>query len=674
MKKFFIFTILLVSFFISKIDTFASTTYKQGVVTATSTIRVSASNSASAVKNDTGGTIILYLPEAVEVIGESGNFYQIKFIYSGFIYTGYIPKGNISVKEYTTDDAYEQSLINAGFPSDYAKKLAILHAIHPNWTFTPSYTGGVSGGMDFYTAVSGEASVVDRNLISGSNTSLRSTADGAYQNGKWVEFSGGGWYAASYQTISFFLDPRNFLDESHIFMFENLGYNPVTQTSTAVNKILSGTFMNNPFTCSAGANSCSVGSHSFTDTFMQAGSDKKVSPVHLASRVRQEQGTNGSALSLGLGYNYNGSLQYVGYYNFFNIAASGTTTADVILNGLKYAYNKNWNNQYISIYDGSSLISSNYINRGQSTLYYQKFNTIVNSLYGNQYMQNIKAPYSESYSTYTSYYKSYSSQAEWNNATYDFLIPVYTNMGGSTTLDTSGNSDSTLSSLTVKSCNLNPSFQSSAYNYDCYVSLDTSSVSIEATATNALAKVDNPGVVNLSSNDVTTHVTVTAANGTTSTYTINIHRIETDGYTPTEVLNGVGIKVSGSYISNIALGSDVSNIISSVSNKYHFASVKVYEANGSEIKDGTVKTGQKVTVSNAGLTTTFTIVIYGDTGGDGLIDIRDLLIIQKHLVKSKTISGEYYSAGDINKDGTIDIRDLLLEQKYLLGLYSISQG
>ena len=665
-------TNIFFTIFLFLISTFSvrASNYVQGVVTKGSAIytRPEASNSTRLL-NDTGAMITLYSPEAVEITGESGNYYQIKFLYSGFLYNGYIVKSNITRTVYELSDEYKQSLIQKGFPSEYAERLTILHAIHPNWSFVPSFTGGVNGGLDFNAAVNGEADVIAKNLIDGSNTTLRSTADGAYSNGTWIGLSGSNWFAASRQTISFFMDPRNFLDESHIFMFENLGFNPETQTEAVLSKILGGSFMSNPFECLEGAYICPLGTHSFYEAFMSAGRDKSVSPVHLATRAIQEQGSNGSVLSLGLGYNGN----YVGYYNFFNIGASGKTDAEVIENGLKYAKNRNWNNQFASIYDGSSTIASNYIAKGQSTLYYQKFNTIVSPLYGHQYMQNVRAPYSESYNTYVGYYRTYSSSEEWNNAVYDFLIPIYSNMGGATTLSTSENGDATLRSLTITECKMNPDFQSSAYNYDCYLKKEIETVTLNATPTNNLATVEIPNEIHLNNDETEVHVIVTAANGNKSDYKITIHKIETDGYSPTEILNGVGIKTTNEYLSNFVLGSDVSNLINSVVNSYHFATIKVADASNNEVKDGIIKTGYKITVANAGLTSTFKTVIYGDTTGDGVVDIRDLLVIQKHLVKAKTIENEYLVAADINKDGLVDIRDLLLEQKYLLNQYSILQ-
>ena len=661
----------------------AARTYKRGIVKTGSLITTNAIavNSSNHLKSDTGNDVNLYSPEAVEIIGEENGFYKIKFLYTGFVYAGYIPKNNVIAMDYTTDDAYEQSLINLGFPSDYAAKLAVLHAIHPNWNFAPSFTGGVVGGMDFMTAVKGEASVVSRNVIQTSNNSLKSTADGAYKNGVWLDLAGKGWHAASEQTISFYLDSRNFLDESHIFMFENLGYNPATQTESAVDKILNGTFMarNKPFTCGASSYGCALGDHNFTETFMNAGINRGVSPVHLASRVRLEQGTGGSTLSLGGGYNG----QFVGYYNFFNIGASGKTDSEVIINGLTYAKNRNWNNQYISIYDGSSLISTNYIGRGQSTGYYQKFNTIVKPLYGNQYMQNIRAPYQEAYSTYTSYYNNHGNLSEWDNAVYDFLIPVYSNMGSYTTLDVSQNGDSTLKSLSVTNCKLNPSFLSSAYEYNCYVKKDVASVTVSAEATNPNSKLSNPGTVRLNSDEERVNVVVTAPNGMSSTYVIYVHRIETDGYSPREVLNNVGIMTSDNFAFNLDYNGatedeikseDVSNIISKITNTHHFADVKVYEANGTEIKSGATKTGQVITVTNAGVTESFNLVIYGDATGDGLIDIRDLLVLQRDIVGASKLAGPYLKAANVNKDNTLDIRDLLLVQKHILGQYQIKQG
>lgn len=648
-------------------------TYKRGIVTVASTVKKYANNSTNLL-SDKNLPMYLYSPEAVEILAEEGNYYLIKFIYSGFIYTGYVPKGNVIAKEYTIDPNYIQEMINKGFPQDYARKLAIMHAIHPNWVFTPSFTGRVAGGMDFYTAVRAEASVIDRNLISSSNTSLRSTAPGSYANGVWKTFSGGAWYAASEQTIAFYLDPRNFINESNFFMFENQAYNSQVQYKSMIDKALAGTFMakspTNPFNCAEGAYGCTPGQHTYSDTFIDAGSKNGVNPINLASRVKVEQGTNGSALSLGGGWDN----QYVGYYNFFNIAANGTTTADVVLNGLKYAFDRKWNNQYISIVEGAGLIGGSYVGIGQSTVYYQKFNTI-NQVYSHQYMQNVQAPYTEGYDTYVSYYRTFSSLEEWDNATYEFLIPVYQNMPVETSLDINYNADASLKSLSITNCNMNPEFDSGIKSYDCYTKKTVNEVEINAVTTNVSAKAEYPAKLSLTSDEASVQIKITSGSGKIDIYEVRIHRIETDGYKPNEILNGIGIKVGGTFASNFGgANSVVSAIKQSIKGNYHFANVQIVNANGNAKNDtDKIKTGDIITIENSGISASYKAVVYGDVSGDGEVDIRDLLLVQQHIVGARVLENEYLKSADLNKDGTVDIRDLLLSQKNIVGEYQISQ-
>ncbi len=202
---------------------------------------------------------------------------------------------------------------------------------------------------------------------------------------------------------------------------------------------------------------------------------------------------------------------------------------------------------------------------------------------------------------------------------------------------------------------------------------DVKDVTVNAEATNAGASVLNTRKVALVKPDTAIEVVVTAVNGQTSTYTINVHKTAIDTTSPDDILNNVGIKVSESFASNIAVGSDVSNIINSVTSKYHFATIKIHEANGNEITSGLVKTGQIITIINVGVSKSFKIVLYGDTSGDGLINIVDLLQIQKHLTKSKMLVNEYLKAADISKNSVVDIVDLLQEQKHLVGAIVISQ-
>ncbi len=673
MKKIFLNVLLITISFLCMTQIVEAETYKRGIVTATSVVKKDSLGSANLL-NDRNYSMTLYSPEAVEILAEEGNYYLIKYIYSGFIYTGYVPKKNVIAKEYVIDANYVQQMIAKGFPQDYAKKLAILHAIHPNWVFTPSFTGKVAGGLDFYSAVRAEAAVIDRNLTSSTNTTLRSTAPGSYANGVWKEFSGGGWFAASEQTIAFYMDPRNFMNESNFFMFENQAYNSEVQYKWMVEKSLAGTFMatspTNPFNCGADSRGCTPGQHTYADTFIDAGAKNGVNPISLVSRVKIEQGSKGSALSLGGGWN----KQYIGYYNFFNINANGATTDDVILNGLRHAYNRNWNNPYIAIIEGASLVGNSYVGLGQSTVYYQKFNTI-NQIYSYQYMQNIAAPYTEGYDSYVSYFRSFDTMEEWDNAAYEFLIPVYQNMPGETSLDIKSNNDASLKSLSVSECTLNPAFDSGIKSYDCYTKNTVKEVLVSAETTNLSARAEYSNKVVLNAVDTKIQIKVTSAGGKIEIYEVNVHKVAPDTLMPYEILNGIGIKVSDNYAYNFVNTNDkVSGIEQAVNGNYPLAKVTITDKNGTvKNKESKIGTGDIITVTNSGNTTSFKAVVYGDLNGDGVTDVVDLLMIGKHILKFNILENEYFVAGNVNRDHEINVVDMLLFEKHIIKEQFISQ-
>ena len=144
----------------------------------------------------------------------------------------------------------------------------------------------------------------------------------------------------------------------------------------------------------------------------------------MASRVRQEQGANGTSdMISGNWLKYDG--QYKGYYNYFNIGAYGSTTDDILRRGLSTAKEKGWNTPIKSLSGGAVFVADSYIYRGQDTLYLQKFDVdqSYDGICSHQYMTNIKAPTSEATSTYNAY-----SKAGIVNAPFVFKIPVFSNM------------------------------------------------------------------------------------------------------------------------------------------------------------------------------------------------------------------------------------------------------
>lgn len=282
------------------------------------------------------------------------------------------------------------------FPDSYQEALLALKEAHPNWTFVKMNTG-----LDWNTVLANEM-VTGRSLIPSNFPEYMQA--GSYSSS---------WALASEDTLEYYMDPRNWLTEEYIFMFELLTYNESYHTEAAVQTFLANTFMSGNV-----PNDTMTYSKLFTDT----GSNLGVSPFHLACRAYQEQGRGTSSLISGT---YAG---YEGYYNYFNIGASGATDKAVIESGLSYAKEKGWTSPKLAIEGGARVISANYILKGQDTLYLQKFDVDAssNGLYWHQYMQNICAPSSEGYNIR----KSYLNAGSLDN-TFVFKIPVFNNMPAS---------------------------------------------------------------------------------------------------------------------------------------------------------------------------------------------------------------------------------------------------
>ena len=64
----------------------------------------------------------------------------------------------------------------------------------------------------------------------------------------------------------------------------------------------------------------------------------------------------------------------------------------------------------------------------------------------------------------------------------------------------------------------------------------------------------------------------------------------------------------------------------------------------------------------------YSVVIYGDSNGDGKLSSADLLITQKHILGLSEIYTARLEAADINNDGTVNSRDLVVCQRKILGL------
>ena len=343
------------------------------------------------------------------------------------------------------------------FPASYAKRLAPLQFDYPKWQFVPMPVGDLA-----WTEIVAKELTPSWNLVvyadwaHGKWNALKARNYTPYYAKDAKVYDSGAWYQASPEAIAYFMDPRNFLNEQDVFMFETLGYDAGSQTLKAVEKTLASTFM---------ANACyDGGTETFAQLVREVGARHGVSPVFLAGRLSSEQG-GGSVQAFGtigdalVGYATNttgkigaavvwgkkytkdgkatadilakGAAAYNGYYNFFNFRAYGLGVFEIKYNAYLEAKNADekykgpWTSQARAIEGGSIKIKERYIDTKRHTRYLQKFSVLpqAGAFRWKQYMQNIAAPLIEARNTFQSY-----RAAKTLNAPYRFLIPVYKEM------------------------------------------------------------------------------------------------------------------------------------------------------------------------------------------------------------------------------------------------------
>ena len=330
------------------------------------------------------------------------NWYKVK--YSGE--SGYIRRDYVDiVSSNNVSDIKE-------FPVSYQPLLKELQEEHPSWKFIPQRTG-----ISWNTLIENEMRTVSRQLVEPTSPdSWKSKEPGAYdkKTGKYVSFDGR-WNAASEAIVKYYLDPRNFLNDSSIYQFMDHGFNSVWQNKKT---IASGV---------ANPNGSFLATESYYEWLYNSGKKSGVNPNVIASMLIMEQGWKGtSSLISGT---YKG---YKGYYNYFNIGAYTTSDMSSVERGLWYAkgqnqgftsWNRPWNTREKSITGGAQFYKAQYMDNGQDTFYTKKFNVVngASNAGTHEYCTNVTAADGEGKILRRGFVDNSNLQLE-------FKIPVYENM------------------------------------------------------------------------------------------------------------------------------------------------------------------------------------------------------------------------------------------------------
>ena len=678
----------------------------------------SEANTASALRSSKTTEKIAILGDATNS-NSSGCKDMYKVLYSNMI--SYACKSNfknvVSVSVMNTDKiTYDYATELAKFPANYRSYIEEVHKLHPNWRFY-----AINTNLNFNDVVANEQK---QSYLDGSNNQGNFiTLEPNYYNWKtntWTSQDSGTWYVASKEAIEYYLDPRKYLNEKEIFVFEDSrAY--TYQTDSALNKMVG----------YAGASDLSISydgnTLSYFDAFKAAASFSKVSSLTTIARSRIETGKFKSNSVSGIEFEYNGS-KYSGYYNYYNIGAWAHSGRGAITNGLIYAYNAGWNNRYKAIVEGATFIATKYIYSGQENQYFQKFNVnpeTIYSVYGHQYQTNIQAPTVEGTYVYWGYKDSGNIDKP-----IVFHIPVYNNMktevpqkpkdgnpnnwltsisidGKAITNHTNSNGDEVFDGDIYYSYDNNwdnksdATYSSNVINYNVAYNVDK--IKITTTQAVSTSTVSGIGTISLKDKVNTINITVTAENKTTKVYRLIVTKddapvIETNDddtsntgnsggssssggsqggtndkptvpektYTdiPT-VLNKVSIKYNKLYMYGLTIGTTYDTFKNAI--KKNDSSLTVTITKNSNNNSGTFATGDKITISNGKDTNTYTYVLYGDLNGDAKTNILDLIHIRNIILEQSNLSGSYKEAGDINHDGKSNILDLILVRNDILG-------
>ena len=421
------------------------------------------------------------------------------------------------------------------FPEDYREAIKGMIERHPSWTFEPLDTK-----KDFESLVDLEyvfswygTNYYNTNLVSESYAEgYRSTDSlGADDSGKIFHYNwqtdtyyvwqpgNPNWYGASREAIAYFMDPRNFLSEPAVFMFEENVYNG--QDVEATEKLLSGSFMANQVISDTTAGK--TVEMTYAELFVWIGRHYNLNPLVLAGRVKQEHWGNSPLIS-------GTYVGFEGLYNYFNIGAYGSTQAEIYRMGLTEAregstmdlpsgisYTGSWNSRIKAVIGGALKMKSIYSDAGQDTIYLQKFNVIKGSIWP-QYMGNIHAPWAEGSKTYNAY-----NTLGLLDAPMTFRIPIFHNLDKAhPDPGLNKNPNNYLRSLKVNGTELIRNFDRNVSSYEAVIPDGASGFEVSATPASAKATVEGTGTFSVDGKKDTFIITVTAENGDKREYSLKV--------------------------------------------------------------------------------------------------------------------------------------------------------
>lgn len=138
------------------------------------------------------------------------------------------------------------------------------------------------------------------------------------------------------------------------------------------------------------------------------------------------------------------------------------------------------------------------------------------------------------------------------------------------------------------------------------------------------------------------------------------------------IVTSAGFKLKSENLSGVELGMSASEMIDKLEAISGKGAITITDKKGNKLT-GVITTDTKVSIKTSTETKVLTVIVKGDSSGDGKINALDLLQVQKHNLGVSKLEGSALLAADTSGDGKVNALDLLQIQKHNLKVKEIEQ-